>query len=209
MIKTHGLKLILQIGFIKTFYFNLKYFGIKGFKIPVVIARNFKLKKMGGTVELDEKLNGKIFLGRRETHFLEGRGVWHNEGKICFHGKCIIGNGLKLIVGEKGNLELGSNIYMTGNSLIYCNSKIKIEEETIIGWNVTFIDTDQHKIIDKENNIKNISNGILIGSHVWIGTNSMILKNSIIASGSVIAAGSVICKEFNDENILIGDSNKI
>lgn len=209
MRKLHVLKILLQTGWFKTFYFNLKYFGIRGLSLPVIVSRKFKLKKMGGFVVLGESLNGKIFLGRSETYFLEGRGVWHNEGKVCFNGKCILGSGLKMCIGKEGKLEIGSSVYMTGNSLIYCNSNTKVGDGTGIGWNVTLMDTDQHKIMDSNKEIKNNSNGIFIGAHVWIGINSTILKNSSIPYGSVVAAGSIVSKEFTEERVLIGGTNKV
>ena len=37
-----------EISIIKTLRFNLHYFGFRGFKLPVLVSRNFVLLRMGG-----------------------------------------------------------------------------------------------------------------------------------------------------------------
>ena len=43
---------IFRVSPLKTLIFNLHYFGLKGFYLPVLVARNVELNKMQGSVIL-------------------------------------------------------------------------------------------------------------------------------------------------------------
>lgn len=77
-------------GFPKTLLFNIKYFGIKGLKFPVVLSYKVKLSKLSGKVRINaSKKFGMIKLGftTPETY---GNGklsfIWVNSGIVEFNG---------------------------------------------------------------------------------------------------------------------------
>lgn len=42
------LRKLLEISMLKTVYFNLHYFGIKGMRLPVIVSKNVMLKNLRG-----------------------------------------------------------------------------------------------------------------------------------------------------------------
>ena len=133
------------------------------------------------------------------------------DGKIIFYGDTSIGHGSKISVGENGILEMGENFTITAETSIVCHKKIKFGNNVLISWENLFMDTDFHKIKNKEkNNIINEPKEIYIGNNVWIGCRNIILKGSEISNNCVIGSDSLINKKFNRDNVLIaGNPGKI
>ena len=72
------------------------------------------------------------------------------------------------------------------------------------------MDTDFHKIKDKNEQAINNPQPITFGDHVWIGCRCTILKGVSIASNNVIAAGTILRTAFDEENSIIGGNpNKV
>jgi acetyltransferase-like isoleucine patch superfamily enzyme len=66
------------------------------------------------------------------------------------------------------------------------------------------MDTDFHPIIDKDGNIINYNQPVIVGDHVWIGANSQVLKGSIIPEGTIVAAGSTVASKISGSHSIIG-----
>lgn len=206
----HGIKVFLEIGWLKTLYFNLRYFGRAGLSLPVIVSRNIRLKKMGGRVILGKNRCGRIFLGRNDCRHLEGRGVWDNTGTVVFQDKCFLGNGTKLSVLKKGVLTFEKDVYITGNARIICESAVTIGRGTMISWDTTLMDTDLHSICDSGSK-KRINNPapIVIGPDSWIGMGAILLKGTRLKKGTIVAAGSILCKDIPAEDCIVGGNNRI
>ena len=133
------------------------------------------------------------------------------DGKIIFYGDASIGHGSKVSVGENGVLEIGKNFTITAETSIICHKKIKFGNNVLISWENLFMDTDFHKIKNKEkNSIINEPEEISIGDNVWFGCKNTILKGSQIKNNCVIGSNSLINKKFNKDNLLIaGNPAKI
>ena len=200
---------LFATSIIKTLYFNLHYFGIRGLYLPVLVNKKFKLKKMEGVVLLPEKLEGRIFLGRNDYERMENFGYWSNAGTVCFLGNCHIGNGTHICVTKNACLTLGNRVFIGGNDIISCDNSITIGANTTISWNVTIMDDDRHHILDKTGHKITPSMPISIGEHVWIGFDNHILKGATIQNNCVVAAGSTITKAFLEEHLLLGNVNQI
>jgi len=205
----HNLETLLTTSWVKTFYFNLHYFGWKGFSLPVIVGRKFKLKKMKGTVILPKSPSKKIFLGRDDFGWMRSYGFWCNEGRIIFEGPCYIGNGTRLTVSREGTLTMGKNLYFSGNALVICRHAITFGGDSMISWGVTVMDSDLHTIIDRETYSVNSPKSIFMGEHTWIGFESKLLKGCRLPNGCIVAAGSTVTKAFEQENLLIGKVNQI
>lgn len=106
---------------------------------------------------------------------------------------------------------MGENFTITAETSIVCHKKIKFGNNVLISWENLFMDTDFHKIKNKEkNNIINEPKEIYIGNNVWIGCRNIILKGSEISNNCVIGSDSLINKKFNRDNVLIaGNPGKI
>lgn len=202
-------KEIFATSIIKTLYFNLHYFGIRGLRIPVLVSKKFKLKKMGGTVLLPDTLEHRIFLGRNDYKRMENYGYWSNAGTVCFLGSSHIGNGTYISVKKDACLTIGDQVFLGGDDIISCDVSITIGSKSTISWNVTIMDDDSHHILDEAGHIINPPAPIFIGEHVWIGFDNHIFKGATIPNHCVVAAGSTITKAFSEEHLLLGNVNQI
>lgn len=208
------LKRIFKISIINTIRMNFHYFGIKGIIHPYILAsRNLKISKLAGQIDLNKRSKiGSIQIGFLEVgifDFKYQRSIWQNSGKIRFEGTAILGQGTKIC--NSGNLTFGNNFTITANSSIICHKKIDIGENVLISWDSIIMDTDFHKIFNKNDPKTQLNQpaAITIGNNVWLGCRTAILKGSIVSDDSVIAAGSTISKAFYDKNIILGNTNSI
>ena len=87
--------------------------------------------------------------------------------------------------------------------MISCNDKITIGDNILFGWNVEILDSNNHKVIHK-NQEKVCDRGpIRIGNRVWVAAFSHVLKNSVIPDGSIIVYHSLVIKPFKGEKLLL------
>ena len=98
------------------------------------------------------------------------------------------------------------NFFCNKNCAISCNDKITIGDNALFGWNVEWLDSDNHRLIHKNNQKISDRGEIKIGNCVWVAAFSHILKNSAIPDGSVVAYRSLVTKRFDGEKLLIGGS---
>lgn len=196
-----------EISLIKTLRFNLHYFGFRGFKLPVLVSRNFDLLRMGGGCIIDEFKTGFVRLGFSGVGIFDkryDRGIWECDGKVRFRGKASLGQGTKVSVGTDGHLVLGDNFRVTAKSEIVCFDNVNIGDGVLVSWDSIIMDTDFHQINDEPR-----TSPITIADSVWIGMRSAILKGAFIPRGSVIAAGSTMTKALEGECCLYGGVNRV
>ncbi len=190
------MKKILSI--LKSLWFNFKYLPLKqALKLPVVLTYNTRIV-----------CNGKVVLESKNITFAMIRIGFHKvpvcndnditsiiveeEGRLYFKGSAHIGNGSKIYVADSAILSLGDNFAISASSALNCYYKIIFGRDIQFSWNCLVMDSDTHKIFDKEGRIVNPDKPITFGDKVWIGCNCMILKGSNIPSNSVIGANSVV-----------------
>ena len=196
---------------IKSIIFNLKHFPIKeALRFPVFIARGTSLKLSQQAlfkVNCEKKYPGMIRIGYKKVGIFDrttSRTVFEIKGNIEFMGSAFLGLGSKISVQEGATLELGNNFIITAQSTIICGHHISFGQNCLLSWDITIMDTDFHKILDKDYKVINNPKEIIIGDRVWIGFGSKILKGSIIGDNNVIAANSLINSIFSSENSVIG-----
>lgn len=206
----------LNIDFVKTIYFNLKYLPLnQALKFPIYIYRKVRFNRLKGDIYLNIpnikhgmiKI-GKVILGNVDYRYT--RTILEIDGRISFSGNAVIGQGTKLTVGKNGILSIGDNFSVTGgNTTIICNKKIVFGNNDLLSWDILMMDTDYHKIFDKNGQKINEDMPISIGNNVWIGCRNTILKGVKINNNNVVAANSTITKSINDNNCIIGSNTKI
>ena len=96
---------------------------------------------------------------------------------------------------------------MSGNSSIICQKDISFGNDCLLSWDILVMDSDFHKILNRQDETVNAPSPIRIGNHVWIGCRSSILKGVQIANHTVIAAGAVITKTLPDAHSIYGGNN--
>jgi len=139
----------------------------------------------------------------------KSRTILEIGGTIEFKGKASIGHGSKICIMSNGSngggyLLIGHNFSISAESQIVCAKKIIFGDNCLLSWNILIMDTDFHKIIDRNNNQLNPNKEIIIGDKVWIGCRSTILKGSQIPNGNIIASGSVVTKSIHQQSSIIG-----
>ena len=109
------------------------------------------------------------------------------------------------------SLIIGNNVGMSSPT-IWCDEKIVIGDNVMIGALVTILDTDCHSLhyADRMNGDKNTkTKPVIIDEGVLIGAQSIVLKGSHIGAHSVIGAGSVVCGEIPANCIAAGNPCKV
>lgn len=197
-------------GFPKSVIFNMRYFGIKGLKMPVLISGKVKLKRMKGEVVItSDKWNfGMIKIGFPAPETYDNSilsFVWVNVGTVVFGGKASIHNGSRIL--NYGKIMIGNNFQVTATTTIICYKRIKFGDNVLIGWDCEFMDGDAHKIYsleDASNARINENKDIIIGNNVWFGSHSKVLKGTEIGNDVIIASCSLLTKKYPICNVIIG-----
>lgn len=132
----------------------------------------------------------------------------HSGSKLIVNGyfKAFFDSSIEVFPG--GVLTLGSG-YINSDSVISCINSITIGDGSAIARGVFIYDSDHHKIIDGQGNLKNPSAPITIGKNVWIGVGAIILKGVTIGDGAVIAAGSVVTSDVPSRCIAAGNPARV
>jgi acetyltransferase-like isoleucine patch superfamily enzyme len=203
-------KFLARVNF-KSLIFNLKYLPFKqAIKFPFLISRKVSLLKTKGEIVIENNIQtGMIQIGYGQIGIFDkkkSRSIWQVSGKVIFKGKTNIGHGSKISVAEFGLLELGNNFNVTAESSIVAHKHIQFGEDCLISWECLIMDTDFHKIYDKEKKIINSPTPIIIGKKVWISCRSLILKGTKIADNTIIGGGSLVSKDISNQSGLYAGS---
>ncbi|MGF0148353.1 hypothetical protein ACTQ3O_07690 [Mediterraneibacter faecis] len=207
------ISIIIQVmlGFPKTVWFNLFYFGFRGLKLPVVLSPKVKLSKLKGKVFIEADYRfGMIKLGFPATETFDNRKlsfIWVNDGIVAFKGCASMHNGTS--IRNYGVLEFGERFHTPATATIICYKHIRFGNDVLIGWNFEATDGDAHKIyaLQKPNIRTNQNREIVVGNQVWFGSDVRIYKGVSISDNTVVAAGTKLFKNtVKTENCVIGDN---
>lgn len=194
------LKRFWCISWIKTILFCFYHLPFKqACKIPILIYRGEGLG-LKGKIEIDsEKIwFGMIQLGYRWIPVVPFSGmILTNRGKIIFKGKCSIGNASSIRVHKNGCLIFGSNVVCTHKMIIDCYQHIEFKDNCRVAWNVTFMDSSQHRLKNKEGQyVGSDFKPIIIGKNNWIATGCLVLKGAKTNDYTIFAANSILNKDY-------------
>lgn len=125
------------------------------------------------------------------------------RGRLDVLGECAIGAGSSIEVSESGRLTLGDHFNMGPCSLIVCNCGITFGRHVLTSWQCTFMDTDQHRLVDNEGHVCNEDRPIAFGDNVWCGCNVIVTKGTKVCSNVTIGAGSCVHGVFDEERTVV------
>lgn len=187
------------------------------------IVKRFFLKKIDVLSSNDILINNKsILVGKRsiiEKLNISIQTEQSEDAMVIIGDDCII-EGQIVIYSRKGKIKIGDRVFIGPNTTLFCYDNISIQDDVLISWGCTLIDTNAHSIVStkrltdvldwkKGNYSKNwdnvISKPISIESNSWIGFNTIVMKGVIIKKSSVIAAGSVVTKSTKPYSIYGGN----
>ena len=186
-----------------TLLFNLRYFGWKGFQLPVLFASPVELRTLGGKVELQDFGFGMVRFGWGKVGLISRREeiVWENSGTIRFAGRAFFGRAVKISVA--GILEFGDGFQERGRSGIIACDQVIFGKNVLLSWDVQVMDSDFHVISDASGKEGPKTAPIHIGSGVWMGCGSLALKGSWIPDGAIVAARTLVNRRFEGVGLLL------
>ncbi|NLD50149.1 MAG: acyltransferase [Clostridiaceae bacterium] len=158
-----------------------------------------------------------------------GKPVLYQPLLLTGKGKIIFGENVKIGVAQspyyystycyfdsrkpESLIEVGSNCWVNNNlTVISDGAGVSIGKNTIIGTNVTIVDSDFHKIssdrrVPGGNGCKMAK--VVIGENVWIGNCVTVLKGVSIGNNSVVAASAVVTSSVPDSSVVAGNPAKL
>lgn len=183
--------------YIRSLYFNIKYLPFyQAIKLPILVGR---LNVNGGgkiILQSDSLYKGMIRLGFKMVGVYPDRGLTlENHGVIIFKGSAVIGNDCYISVGSKGRLELGYNFVSTAGLKLVCSKSIIFGENTLVGWDCKFMDTNFHQLYDlKAKRYKPACGSILIGENNWFATGCTVMHSVQTPAHASFGLNSVVTR---------------
>ena len=142
-----------------------------------------------------------------------------NYAKINNCSVCFQGDNNTVIVGEnsvlncvdfyledfENEITIGSSTHLFGKTHLAAieGTKIKIGDNCLLSRDLHFRTGDSHSILNLSGERINPSQDIVIEDHVWIGTMVTCLKGVRVSKDSVVAATTTLCKNYNENNVII------
>ena len=200
------LKNVMQVSVLKSLFLNLKCFGIKGLRLPIVVARKCRLNIEGNIILSDLRFNTVTVGFGGSEGVIEKRYSFFSVAKgatVEFEGKAGISAGNSIRV-DNGTLVIGRNFSTNKNCFVACSKGIRIGNNVTLGWDVNIRDNDGHAIIDQLTGAISESKEVRIGNHVWLCAHADILKGAVIPDKSIVAYGSLVTKAFDRSGVLLG-----
>lgn len=113
---------------------------------------------------------------------------------------------------EGATIRIGDRVGISGGSI--CAARlVEIDDETMLGANVTIADTDFHSLQiahRRSHTHASVSAApVRIGRGVFIGAGAIVLKGVTIGDHSVIGAGSVVTKSIPENCIAAGNPCRV
>ncbi len=203
-IKYLSMNRALRISLLKTIYINFRCFPFPvAIKLPIIISRYTKIKRIGKIVLECKPRIGMITIGFAGDDFILSKNMWNilnNRGVIIFRGKANLGIGSTIFVGKQGKLSIGENFTCNFQTRIICYEKITIGNTVRLAWDVQIFDTNFHYVEDiKTSSIIPKNQEVRIGDFCWINNRASIMKGTVINPYTIVASNSICNKNY--ENI--------
>lgn len=102
---------------------------------------------------------------------------------------------------------IGDHVGISG-AVLFCSSRITVEDYVKIGAGARVYDTDFHPIhwLDRRLNLPGAATTkpVRICRDAWIGANAMVLKGVTIGERSIVAAGAVVTSDVPPDSLVAG-----
>ena len=187
---------------------NIRVFGFGGgVRIPVLFANTVRVRGLSrGSIRVADPtalgvrigFGGSLGISRDRALFTVADG-----GTVDFKGRATLCEGTVIRL-DGGHLEFGRGFYSNKNCGFYCCREMVFGDDCLLGWNVTFRNSDGHAIFGPDGQASNRPSDVQIGNHVWIAANVDVFKGTHVPDGCVVAAHSLVSKDFDEMNSLIG-----
>lgn len=186
-----------------TLWFNFHYLPFRqAVKLPVLLYKPH-LYCCDGTIRFEDGVpihTGMVRLGfLTETVYPNSGILWDNRGgEVVFRGPCIIGGNSNIKVGTYGKLHIGSGLLCTTSLKLVCYDSVVLGDMLRIGWEVTIMDTDFHRVKTPEGKFLGSAVApIEVGHNAWLCTQSLIMKGTFIPPYCIVSARSLVKKRYD------------
>lgn len=197
-----------------TLYFNIIFFPFKqAVKFPMFVYGMPKLYCQMGNMICDGvchtgmiRFNAAIPFSPQAALGDTQIGI-SDKGKIIFRGPCVIGTGNRILIGEKGTLDMGKFTKIMSFCNITAYSKIVIGAYSMVVHRCQVIDTNFHFIANLNKGIiPDIKRPITIGEYCWICNSTTVSGGVVIPNKTIVASNSLVNKNMSDipEESIIG-----
>jgi acetyltransferase-like isoleucine patch superfamily enzyme len=109
-------------------------------------------------------------------------------------------------------IRIGDRVGISGGSICAASS-VEIDDDAMLGANVTIADTDFHSLHPAHRSGHSHPTigvaAVRIGKNAFIGTNALVLKGVTVGDNSVIGAGSVVVKSIPANCIAAGNPCRV
>lgn len=166
-------------------------------KLPLLISHRTRVVDTSGSLELNaEQLRiGLVKIGfvtYQGSDFRYDRTRLDLRGKLIVEGELTTGAGSSITITESGTMTVGDHCNIGPKSLVICNREITFGDRVRASWCCTFMDTDQHNLVDDGGQLSNPDRPIVMGDNVWIGCHTIVTKGTQLASCTTVGAGAVV-----------------
>ncbi len=108
-----------------------------------------------------------------------------------------------------GEVRVGKNFNPNSGLKLLCSKEIVIGDNCLVGWNVTLLDSDGHRIFLDETKVNDIHRSIHIGNRVWLCAEVTCLKGSDVPDNSIVGYGSIVSgKKLLTSNTIYGEKRE-
>ena len=169
-------------------------------QFPILIFGKCEIRSLVGSIEFPNGISfGQVKIGLNDFRS-KGPFKIFNQGTIIFRGNSVIYSGSELDVFPNAVLDLGDDVQITENVLIFCTNRISIHEHSCVTYNCNILDSDFHHVVDLSKRIiYGYSKPIEIGAYNWIGNNTTIKKGVKTPNYTIVAAAySLLTKDYTD-----------
>lgn len=130
----------------------------------------------------------------------------YDDSVVYFDGDCNISRGTTVVVRFGAQLRFGSHFFCNANCRILANQGISFGNDTLMGWEITILDSDGHPTFYNGNR-QSIAKSIVINNHCWIGSKASILKGVTLCPNTIIPYGALVVKDNDMPNSVF--ANKV
>ncbi|MBR4198569.1 MAG: hypothetical protein IKQ94_07330 [Bacteroidales bacterium] len=193
----------------RSLWYNLRLLPFRqAIRMPILISHRTVVQNVSGKFILhpEKPRMGLVKIGFGTcqcTDFRHNRTILNLRGTFDILGECSLGAGSAVELAENAILTVGNKFNLGPKSLIICHRAMTFGNDFLTSWNCTFMDTDQHRLVDADGHVTNPDREIIVGNNVWFGCNCLVTKGTHLANSTTVAAGTSLHGTYTDTHVVL------
>jgi acetyltransferase-like isoleucine patch superfamily enzyme len=166
--------------------------------------------------------NGNLILGSNcllQGMVIYGQEFKENQANVIIGHDCHIMGQIELYSPD-AKVIIGDRVFVGPQTRIFCRESIIIEDDVMVSWGCTIIDTNAHSLKSSERKDDVISwkkghqfkdwsvaqtKAVRLKAKCWVGFNTIITKGVTLSEGTVVGCGSVVTKSTKSYSVVGGN----